>query len=150
MTTRATTNRMWINPPAVYDVTTPSSHNTTSIIARVQSMTTLLSFWKHHRISRRNFLWKRCAKKKADAAESRVSGLIRVGLLVNGSSGRCLDYPLFSHPRTSICYGSQFILGPTNMTIIGRRIGKVEKIPQSQLCHHHFALRNGLSFQLAN
>jgi hypothetical protein len=29
---------MWMNPPNVYDVTTPSSHNTHSTASRVQSI----------------------------------------------------------------------------------------------------------------
>jgi CRP/FNR family transcriptional regulator, cyclic AMP receptor protein len=39
-TTMATINRMWMNPPIVYDVTTPRSHNTSKTIKSVESIWT--------------------------------------------------------------------------------------------------------------
>jgi hypothetical protein len=34
----ANTNKMWINPPSVYELTKPSSHKTNNTTATVQSM----------------------------------------------------------------------------------------------------------------
>jgi len=34
----ASTNKMWMNPPIVYELTIPSNHNTMSITAMVQSI----------------------------------------------------------------------------------------------------------------
>ena len=92
ITTRATTSRMWINPPAVYEVMIPSNHNNTNMSARVQSMSMLLSFP----------LSNDAPKKKPTQPNPEGSGFICVGLLVNGSSGRWPEYPLSSHPKTSI------------------------------------------------
>jgi hypothetical protein len=41
-TTMANTNRMWMNPPIVVDVTSPSSHKTSKITKIVQSIRILL------------------------------------------------------------------------------------------------------------
>src|SRR5215469_7582507 len=41
-TTSARTSKMWMNPPSVYELTTPSSHSTSRITNIVQSIESLL------------------------------------------------------------------------------------------------------------
>ena len=42
---RAMTNKIWTNPPIVYEVTNPSAHMTKRITNIVQSMFHLISGW---------------------------------------------------------------------------------------------------------
>jgi hypothetical protein len=63
----------------------------------------------------KTFLAKRRSnrQKKPTQLNPDTSGINCVGLLVNGSSGRCQDYPLCSHPKTSIfSSGSNLLQAP--------------------------------------
>src|ERR1700733_7675543 len=51
-TTTATTRRIWISPPIVYDVTIPSSHRTTRTTTSVDSTVTPFQLQGQHKTAR--------------------------------------------------------------------------------------------------